>query len=227
MFNDDNFLLHTKTAAYLYRTYAENLPIVDYHCHLEVKDIFEDRHFKNIAELWLGKGGSFQGDHYKWRLMRACGIDEKYITGSENDEARFIKWAECLERSIGNPLYHWCHMELKAYFGIEDILTKKSASNIFTQCSRILSGDDMSARSFILKSKVRVLCTTDDPADNLIWHEKLAEDNSFPVRVLPAFRPDLVKDPTKPDYIDYLKRLGNAAGMEISSFADLKEVIVR
>ena len=210
-FLDRDFLLGSDTARHLYHDFAEGQPIIDYHCHLDPREIWEDRQFENITQVWLG------GDHYKWRLMRSAGVEEKYITGDASDREKFQKWAETLSLSIGNPLYHWSHLELKNYFGYEGVLNGDTAEQVWQLCNEKLQSPDMSARQLILRSKVLALCTTDDPADSLEWHKKLREDGSFPVQVLPSFRPDKALGIEKPDYPDYLSRLG-----EIGSFADLK-----
>ncbi len=225
-FMDKNFLLYTEASRKLYE-YAADMPIIDYHCHIDPKEIFEDKHYDNIAQLWLGVGGSNFGDHYKWRFMRSCGVEERFITGTEPDEERFVKWAECLGLAIGNPLYHWSHMELKKYFGFDGYLNRINAREVYKLCNEKLKDGSLSVRSIITKSNVRLICTTDDPADSLIWHEKLRADKSFSVQVLPAMRPDKAKDIEKPDFPAYLEKLGEAAGIKISTFADLKEAMRR
>ena len=209
-FMDEYFLLSTDTAKHLYHKIAADLPIIDYHCHLDPREIYEDRQFENITQLWLG------GDHYKWRLMRSAGVDEKYITGEASDREKFQKWAETLSLAIGNPLYHWSHLELKNTFGYRGVLNGDSAEEVWQLCSEKLQG--LSARKLIESSNVVALCTTDDPADTLEWHRKLAADESFLVKVLPSFRPDRAVGIEKGDYLDYLKRLG-----DITSFAELTE----
>ena len=181
-FMNADFLLSTEMAKKLYHEYAKDMPIIDYHCHISPKEIYEDRTFENITQIWLG------GDHYKWRQMRSNGVEERYITGNASDFDKFQKWAETLEMAIGNPLYHWSHLELKNYFGYEGVLDRDTAKKVWQICNEKLK--TMSARSFILKSKVEVLCTTDDPVDSLEWHRKIKEDESFQVKVLPTWRPD-------------------------------------
>ena len=215
-FMDRDFLLLNATVAHLYHDVAAQLPIIDYHCHLDPKEIYEDRRFENITRVWLG------GDHYKWRLMRSAGVEERCITGDASDREKFQKWAETLSLAIGNPLYHWSHLELRRYFGYEGILNGETAEEVWQLCNEKLSHADMSARQLILRSRVTALCTTDDPADSLEWHQKLAADDSFPVKVLPSFRPDKALGIEKPDYLRYLDRLGGAA-----SFADLKERLIK
>ena len=200
-FMDKDFLLDTPTAQRLYHDVAAKMPIIDYHCHLIPREIYEDRQFENITQVWLG------GDHYKWRLMRSFGVDEKFITGDASDREKFQKWAETLALAIGNPLYHWSHLELRRYFGYEGILNGDTAEAVWNLCNEKLRQPDFSARNLILRSDVKVVCTTDDPADTLEWHQKIAADG-FPVKVLPSFRPDRAMNLDKPDYIDYLEKLG-------------------
>ncbi len=226
-FMTEDFLLSTETAKRLYHTVAASAPIVDYHCHINPQEIYEDKRYPNIAQLWLGEGGSHFGDHYKWRLMRACGVDERYISGDAPDEERFQKWAECLSKAIGNPLYHWSHLELKRYFGFDDALTAHNAKEVYRLCNEKLQEPSMSVRGLIRQSNVRLICTTDDPADSLIFHRKLAEDAGFTTKVLPAMRPDKAKGIDAPDYLTYLQALGSAAGIRIDSFDAFRAALVR
>ena len=207
-FMNQDFLLTTETAKHLYHDIAAGMPIIDYHCHLDPKEIYEDRRFENITQVWLG------GDHYKWRLMRSAGVDERFITGDATDREKFQKWAEALSFAIGNPLYHWSHLELKNYFGYDGVLNGDTAEAVWNLCNEKLK--TMSARKLIAESNVKALCTTDDPADSLEWHQKIAADESFSVKVLPSFRPDKALGIEKADYLSYLERLG-----EIRSFAQL------
>lgn len=218
-FLDDDFLLTTPTARRLYQV-ARSMPILDYHCHLDPKEIAQDRRFENITQVWLG------GDHYKWRLMRANGVDEAYITGDAPDREKFQKWAETLELAIGNPLYHWSHLELRRYFGYEGVLNGDTAQEVWELCNQKLQEPGMSARNLIANSGVTLVCTTDDPADSLEWHQQLAQDSSFPVKVLPAWRPDADMGLERPEYLDYLQRLGQAAGVEIRTYGDLKKALL-
>ena len=218
-FMDKDFLLETETAKKLFHGYAKNMPIIDYHCHISPKEIAQDIHFDNITQVWLG------GDHYKWRLMRSNGVEEYYITGDAPDREKFQKWAESLERAIGNPLYHWSHLELRRYFGYEGVLNGETAEEVWQLCNEKLRQPEMSARNLIIQSKVTHLCTTDDPADTLEWHKIIRDDQSFPVQVLPAWRPEAAMKIGSPDFVDYMKRLGNAAGVEIDSFRTLKEAL--
>ena len=213
MFLDENFMLSTRTAQRLYRDVAAGQPIIDYHCHLSAKEIYEDRRFENLTRVWL------EGDHYKWRLMRSFGIEERYITGEAEDKQKFLKWVEAVETAIGNPLYHWSHLELKNYFDYRGSISRANAEQIWQIGEQKLAREDFSARNLILRSGVEVLCTTDDPADSLEWHEKLRESD-FKVKVLPSFRPDRALGIEKEDYSTYLERLGS-----IKSFADLKEAL--
>ena len=213
-FMDKDFLLPTEMAKHLYHEIAEDLPIIDYHCHLNPQEIYEDRQFENITQVWLG------GDHYKWRLMRSAGVEEKFITGDASDREKFQKWAETIGLAVGNPLYHWSHLELRNYFGYDGILNGDTAEEVWQLCNEKLKV--LSARKLIEGSNVKALCTTDDPADSLEWHKKIAEDESFGVKVLPSYRPDKAMGIEKADYLDYLKRLG-----EIGSFSQLVEVLKR
>ena len=207
-----DFLLTTETARHLYHDIAADMPIIDYHCHLNPQEIYEDRRFENITQVWLG------GDHYKWRLMRSAGVDERYITGDASDREKFQKWAETLSLAIGNPLYHWSHLEVRNYFGYDGVLNGDTAEEVWNLCNDKLQ--TLSARKLIEGSNVKALCTTDDPADSLEWHKKIAGDASFGVKVLPSFRPDRALGIEKADYPEYLKRLG-----EITSFSQLAEVL--
>ncbi len=216
-FMDDNFLLTNETARVLYHQYAKTVPIIDYHCHISPEEIAKDIHFHSITELWLG------ADHYKWRAMRSNGIPEELITGNGDDFEKFLAFAKTLERAIGNPLYHWSHLELQRYFGITEPLTSESARRIYDLCNATLSDPSMSARGLIRKSNVRLLCTTDDPADDLRWHRLLAMDSTFPVKVLPAFRPDRALSVESPDFVAYIRGdLSRAYGQPISLYSDLK-----
>ncbi len=218
-FLDDDFLLSTPTARELYHQVAENLPILDYHCHIDPKEIAQDRTFENITQVWLG------GDHYKWRLLRANGVQEPWVTGDAPDREKFQKWAETLELAIGNPLYHWSHLELRRYFGYQGVLNGDTAQQVWDLTREKLAQPSMSARSLIENSGVRLLCTTDDPADSLEWHQKLAAGGNFPVKVLPAWRPDAAMGLDRPEYPDYVKRLEEAAGREIRTYKDLQEAL--
>lgn len=218
-FMDKDFLLSTPTAQKLYHDFAENTPILDYHCHINPKEIAEDRKFENITQVWLG------GDHYKWRQMRSNGIDEYYITGGASDREKFQKWAETLEKAIGNPLYHWSHLELRKYFGYEGYLNGDTAEEVWNLCNAKLQEDTMTVRNLIKQSNVKLICTTDDPVDSLEWHKVIADDASFDVQVLPAWRPDKAMNLEKPEYLDYLKTLSEVSGVEVKSFKDLMKAL--
>lgn len=218
-FMNENFLLQNETARRLYHDYASQVPVIDYHCHINPKEIAEDKHFRSITELWLG------GDHYKWRQMRSNGIEEKYITGDADDREKFRAWAKTLQKAIGNPLYHWSHLELQRYFDIYEPLTEKNCDEIYDRCNARLSQPDMSARNIILRSNVTTVCTTDDPIDTLEWHRAIKDDKSFNVQVLPAWRPDKAMNVEKPDYLDYVKKLESVSGITIHTFADMKSAL--
>ena len=214
-FMNKDFLLETETAKNLFHTYAEATPVLDYHCHINPKEIAEDKQFDNITQVWLG------GDHYKWRLMRSAGVDEKYITGDASDKEKFFKWAEVLGNAIGNPLFHWSHLELQRYFGYTGVLNKNTAEEVWNLCNEKLQKPSMSVRSLIMQSNVTLICTTDDPIDTLEWHKKIAEDKSFEVKVLPAWRPDKTMNIEKPEYLDYISSLSTVSGVKINGFKSL------
>lgn len=219
-FLNRNFLLDTPAARRLYHEYAENMPIVDYHCHINPQEIWEDRRFENITQLWLG------GDHYKWRLMRANGIDEHFITGDASDREKFQKFAESLPRAIGNPMVHWCHLELKNYFGYEGFLTGETAQQVWDLCCDWLANDPaLSARGLIRGSNVAMIGTTDDPCSDLIWHEKLAADESFPVQVLPSFRPDPALNIHKAGFAQYISKLSETTGRKLETVTDVCDAL--
>lgn len=214
-FMDENFLLTNATAEKLYHQYAEPMPIIDYHCHLSPKEIAENKKYRNITEIWLG------GDHYKWRAMRANGVEEKYITGEASDREKFFKWAETMPQCLGNPLYHWTHLELKRYFGIDELLSPETAKAIWARCNELLQKDEFRARGLIERSNVKVICTTDDPTDTLEYHLTLAEDKSFPVKVFPAFRPDKSFNLDKPGFNAWIAKLEAVVGKKINTLAAL------
>lgn len=220
-FMDKDFLLETETAKKLYHEYAAKVPVIDYHCHINPKEIAEDRSFENITQVWLG------GDHYKWRFMRSCGVDEKYITGDASDYDKFCAWAECLGKAIGNPLFHWSHLELQRYFGYHGYLNKNTAEEVWNICNAKLQEPSMSARNIVKQSNVTFIGTTDDPADSLEWHQKIAADESFDVVVAPSWRPEKAMNIEKPEYLDYLAKLGEVSGVEITSFKTLKEALTK
>ncbi len=211
-FLDDDFLLDSPTAIELYDE-VKDLPIVDYHCHVDAKEIYEDKKFNSITEVWLG------GDHYKWRAMRNMGVEEKLITGNGDDYAKFVAWATIMPALAGNPLYHFSHLELRRYLSIDTPLSAKTAEIVYNQANLALK--DLSVRKIIEKANVEVIVTTNDPLDDLKYH-KLLRDEGYKVKVLPAFRPDKAVNIEKPDYLDYLKNLSRLTGLPIASLDDLK-----
>ena len=217
-FLNEDFILSTETAKKLYHEYAEVMPVLDYHCHLNPQEIYEDIRFDNITQVWLG------ADHYKWRQMRSNGVEERYITGDATDREKFQKRAETLEMAIGNPLYHWSHLELKRYFGYDGYLNGETAEEVWNLCNEKLQ-NGLSARKLIKMSNVTLVCTTDDPIDSLEWHKKIKEDESFDVQVLPAWRPDKAMYIEKPDYTEYLKKLSAVSGVAVTGFAALIEAL--
>ena len=218
-FMNKDFLLKSETARVLYHQHAAQVPVIDYHCHINPQEIFEDKRYNTITEVWLG------GDHYKWRAMRSCGVAEHYITGDATPAEKFQKWAETIPNLIGNPLYHWTHLELQRYFDIHEPLNGDTAMEIYEKCNAMLQQPDMSARGIIRKSNVKLICTTDDPADDLQWHEKLAADPTAPAVVLPAFRPDKAMRADKADFPQYVARLEKVVGYEINSVADMRRAL--
>lgn len=216
---DENFLLSNNTAVDLYHNYAKNMPIIDYHCHLNPKEIYENKKFKNITEAWL------YGDHYKWRAMRSNGIEEKYITGDASDYEKFMAWARTMPMSIGNPLYHWTHLELQRFFGVYEPLSEKTANDIWEKANALINGEGFGARDLIKKSNVKAICTTDDPTDSLEYHIKLKEDNEFNVNVLPTFRPDNGVEINKEGFKAWVQKLGQVTGKEINSYDEFLEAL--
>ena len=217
-FINEDFLLENKTARRLYHEISENQPIIDFHCHLSPSMIAEDRQFDNLGQAWL------EGDHYKWRAMRTNGVNEKFCTGNANPEEKFDKWAETVPATIGNPLYHWTHLELARYFGIYDLLSPSTSARIYKKASEMLRSKDFSTRSLIRKMKVEIICTTDDLTDTLEHHQKLK--GSFEILVLPTFRPDNVvktEDPLK--FKEYITKLEKVSDVTISSFETLIEAL--
>lgn len=222
-FNDDNFLLETSTARELYHQYAEKLPIIDYHCHLNPEYVANDHVFPNLSKIWL------EGDHYKWRAMRTNGIEERFITGKDtSDWEKFDKWAETVPYTMRNPLYHWTHLELKTAFGVTTQLSPKTAVEIYNHCNAMLQTPERSARGLIKHYNVETICTTDDPVDSLEWHKKVRDDESFGVKMLPTWRPDKAMAVENPEsYRDYIEKLEEVSGISISSFGDLIEALRR
>ncbi len=215
IFITDNFLLHSEAARTLYHDFAKAQPIFDYHCHLSPKDIAEDRQFENLAQIWI------DGDHYKYRAMRANGVDEKFITGDASDYEKFAKWAETVPYTLRNPLYHWTHLELKNYFGITTLLDSDSAEVIYNQCSDLLKKPEYSVKNILRKMNVAVVGTTDDPTDDLRFHKQLQDDN-FEIRVLPSFRPDKATEMEKGQaFVDWIQKLAKIVGNSITNLATL------
>ena len=218
-FMDKDFLLTTETAKALYHGHAASMPIVDYHCHVSPKEIYEDRRFENITQVWLG------GDHYKWRIMRSNGVDEHYITGGASDREKFQKFAEALPKAIGNPMYHWCHLELQRYFGYYGILNGETAEEVWNLTKEKLAEDSMGVRGLIAQSNVAFIGTTDDPIDSLEWHEKLAEDPAMKTTVAPSFRPDKALNIDKAGWREYIETLSSVSGIAIDGIDPLKEAL--
>jgi glucuronate isomerase len=217
-FMGEDFLLENESAKKMFAA-ANKMPIFDWHCHLSPKEIYENKQPKDLAELWLG------GDHYKWRAMRSCGVEEKYITGSETTGyEKFKAFAACMPYLIGNPMYHWCHLELRRYFGINDILSEETADIIWEKAEKAIKSGDFSPRKLIEKSNVTYVCTTDDPADSLEYHQLLAKEN-LPFKVLPAFRPDKALSIDLPSFIPWLKDMEKTAGKNIDSYKTLCAVL--
>jgi len=213
-FMDENFLLTNPAAVKLYHGYAASMPIIDYHCHISPKEIYEDKHFSNLTEVWLS------GDHYKWRLMRINGVDERYITGDADDYSKFLAWAETIPAAIGNPVYHWTHLELQRYFGIYDILNEKTAPDIWDKANSMLNSDELSVRNLIKKSNVKVICTTDDPVDSLEYHIRLKAETGLDVKVLPAMRPDKALQINNEAFVPWIGKLEQATGRRIDNYED-------
>ena len=218
-FLDENFLLQTKTAEKLYHNFAKSLPIIDYHNHLIPEQISTDTQFDNLTQVWL------YGDHYKWRAMRANGVNEKYITGNASDEEKFMKWAETVPYTLRNPLYHWTHLELQRYFGITELLSKKTAQKIYDECSSKLQTKEFSVRGLLSKMNVEAVCTTDDPLDSLNFHQKLKQEN-IDLKMLPAFRPDKAMNSDDINGLnDYIDKLEGVVNQSINSFTDYLEAL--
>jgi len=218
-FLDENFLLKTKTAQRLYHEYAKEMPIIDYHCHLPQSQIVSDHKFKNLTQAWL------YGDHYKWRAMRTNGVDESYCTGNQPDYAKFEKWAETVPYTMRNPLYHWTHLELQRYFNIDDLLSPNTAREIYDECTTKLQTTDYSVRNLLRKMNVRLVCTTDDPVDDLAQHRQLKEEG-FEIPILPAFRPDAAMNVDNPvTFNNYVDRLEKAADVSIGSFKEFIDAL--
>ncbi|MGA9638746.1 glucuronate isomerase [Flavobacterium sp.] len=214
-----DFMLHNEVARTLYHEYAKSQPIFDFHNHLSPKDIAEDRQFENITQLWI------EGDHYKWRAMRANGIDEKYISGDASDYEKFLKWATTIPYTLRNPLYHWTHLELKNYFGVEELLNEETADGIYHHCNALLKKPEFSVRNLLYKMNVKMVGTTDDPTDDLYYHKQLQEEN-FDIAVLPSFRPDKVTEIEKGSlFVQWVQKLEKIVNFEIKSFENLIQAL--
>lgn len=214
-FMEQDFLLSNETAKTLYHEYAEDMPIYDYHCHLSAQEIAENKTYKNMTEIWLG------GDHYKWRAMRSNGVTEDYITGQRSDKEKFMKYAALVPYTLGNPLFHWTHLELQRYFNIKKVLSPSTAQEIWESCNQQLATPEFSVRNLITRSNVNVICTTDDPCDALDYHKEIAEDLSFQVKVLPTYRPDKGYNIDKESFKPWIKALGTVVAYEITDTQSL------
>ena len=217
-FMDKDFLLETETARHLFHDYAAPLPLSDYHCHIPPREIFEDRRFNNLVEVWLGgtaPDGSVFGDHYKWRVMRSNGTPEEYVTGTKPDYERYLKFVEALQMAIGNPMYHWCNLELRQFFGYDKPLTLENAKECWDFCNEKLQNDpSLTVRGIIEKANVAFIGTTDDPIDTLEWHGRIREDKTIKVKVCPSFRPDKAVNINKPGFAEYIGKLAQSVGKE-------------
>ncbi|MED3816405.1 glucuronate isomerase [Priestia megaterium] len=218
-FMDDNFLLTNETAAHLYNTYAKDMPIIDYHCHLNPQEVYENKQFKTLTNVWL------DGDHYKWRLMRANGIEEEKITGSASDYEKFLAWAKTVPMTIGNPLYHWTHLELKRFFNIDEILNEQTAPFIWEKANEKLRSGKFGARDLITRSNVKVICTTDDPTDSLEYHMKLRDVQGFETQVLPSFRPDKGLEINQEGFKSWIAKLQDCSNRSIHTYDDLLKAL--
>jgi glucuronate isomerase len=218
-FMDDNFLLTNETAAHLYNTYAKDMPIIDYHCHLNPQEIYENKQFETLTNVWL------DGDHYKWRLMRANGIEEEKITGSASDYEKFLAWAKTVPMTIGNPLYHWTHLELKRFFDIDEILNEHTAPFIWEKANEKLRSGEFGARDLITRSNVKVICTTDDPTDSLEYHMKLRDVQEFETQVLPSFRPDKGLEINQEGFKNWIAKLQDCSHHSIHTYDDLLKAL--
>jgi glucuronate isomerase len=218
-FLDENFLLENATAQTLFHRYAKAMPICDYHCHLNPKEIWENKQYADLAELWLG------GDHYKWRLMRACGTDETNVTGKADGKTKFTAFVKAIEKAVGNPVYHWSHLELQRYFNIDLPLTTANIDTIWEKANAMLQQSDFTARKLIERSNVKVVCTTDDPIDTLEYHKNIAEEGKFSVKVLPTFRPDKAIYIQNATFAPWFKELEKINGAAINSFAEFKKAL--
>ncbi len=212
-FMDENFLLQTEVAMWLYHDVAKDMPIYDYHNHLSAKEIYENKNYENITQVWLG------ADHYKWRILRSNGYTEDYITGDKPDYEKFLAFAKTVPYTIGNPMYHWVHLELQRFFGVQETLSENTAEQIYDHCNKLLAQEDFTVRQLIERSNVVAMCTTDDPKDDLQYHKLLKEEN-FSCKVLPTFRPDNLIHIEKPFFIPYVEDL-RKLGYKINTARDI------
>ena len=218
----EDFLLSNDIARELYHSYAKDQPIFDYHCHLSPKEIAENRQFKDLSEIWL------EGDHYKWRAMRSAGIDEKLITGNASNYEKYQAWAKTVPQCIGNPIYHWTHLELRRPFGLTNILfSPKTEKQIWDECNEMLQQPEFSARGIMQQMNVKLSGTTDDPIDSLEYHKIIKDDPNFDIEVVPSFRPDKAFKIELPTFNDYIKQLGRVSDIEINSFSALKKALLK
>ncbi|MEX0773604.1 MAG: glucuronate isomerase [Balneolales bacterium] len=219
-FIHENFLLQNKTAQKLYHDYARDLPIIDYHCHLSPDDIVNNTQFGNLSQIWL------HGDHYKWRAMRTCGVPERLITGDASDEEKFHAWAATVPETLKNPLYHWTHLELRSYFGIDGLLNKQTSTEIWEHCNKLLSQPDYSTQNLLRRMDVKVVCTTDDPTDSLEMHRKYQAEGDSGFALFPTFRPDKALQVEKgKEFLDYIKKLESASNLDITTFKDFMDAL--
>ena len=217
-FMDKDFLLETETARRLYHEHAEDMPVIDYHCHLPPREIYEDKKFRNLAEAWLGAGDRY-GDHYKWRALRARGYEEDSISGPDDDYKKYLQFVQSMPYFVGNPLYLWSHLEMQRYFGIKDIICPENAEKIWNEANKKLK--TLTAREMMYKFNVKVVCTTDDPVDSLEWHKKMAEDKTLKVQVRPAFRPDKALNVELSWFAPWVRQLAEVWGKPIATLEDM------
>ncbi len=231
-FMDKDFLLQTETAKHLYHHIAKDMPLIDYHCHISPKEIYEDVRFESLDQVWLGgrqPDGSYFGDHYKWRVMRSNGTSEDYVTGNKSGRERIQKFAEALELAIGNPMYHWTNLELHRYFGEEGYLSAENAGEVYDRCNEKLRSDpNLTVRGLIRQSNVKMIGTTDDPVDSLEWHKKLAEDPTFDFcKVYPSYRPDKAININKEGFADYINKLAASVGKDsLDTVEEVKAALI-
>ncbi|SDC00674.1 glucuronate isomerase [Terribacillus halophilus] len=218
-FMAEDFLLSNRTAERLYHSYAKQLPIIDYHCHLSPKDIYENKQFRNLADVWL------DGDHYKWRLMRANGVEEAYITGDKTDKEKFLAWSKTIPMTMGNPVFHWTHLELQRYFDIHEVLQEETAERIWHKANAKLTSGSFGARDMIETSNVEVICTTDDPIDDLEYHRKIKGLDDFHTKVFPSFRPDKALAITSDGFMEWVHQLAEANGQVIQDYDDFLQTL--